>query len=191
MMYCKQGNDQLASQLRLAFKTSFHYKDEVYEDIFSSFDSDKVQYKIVANKDIVLFMFSCLDFNSLWAFVASYFQQKYFPDLKITVPGQGGFSLMITIDQSSLKQSSEDQVSLRLSKFKRNFFAAPYEMMMIAIKEKKQLGNLSFCPRPGDKTWISFDSTRCLTKRTSSQSTMASPSRRNQSNSSPRCCSPS
>lgn len=62
MMYCKQGNNQVASQLKQAIKSAFFYKDEVYEDDFTSFDSDKVRYKISTKKDQLIFSFACQDF---------------------------------------------------------------------------------------------------------------------------------
>jgi hypothetical protein len=57
-----------------------------------------------------------------------------------------------------LKNNNEDKIIARLSTFKRNFFSAPFEMMMKAVKEKKSVPNVSFSPRPGDKTWLAFDS---------------------------------
>ena len=114
-------------------------------------------------------MFTCLDFETIWSYVKNFFEQRYYPDIKISVPGLQGFSCSIAINPNLVKTAGKDQLILRLSSFKRQLFAAPYEMMMRAVKEKKAVGNITFSQRLGDRTWISFDSKNINTQKINSQ----------------------
>ena len=114
-------------------------------------------------------MFTCQDFESIWSYVKNFFEQRYYPDIKISVPGVQGYNCSLTINPNLVKTAGKDQLILRLSSFKRQLFAAPYEMMMRAVKEKKAVGNITFSQRVGDRTWISFDSKNTNIQRTNSQ----------------------
>jgi hypothetical protein len=51
-------------------------------------------------------------------------------------------------------------VADRFATFRRNFFAAPIEMMMNALLEDKPttIGNLCYSLRPNEKTWLIYNS---------------------------------
>ena len=106
-MYCKQTNEQLLNQLKQGFKAAFHYKDEAFDDLFTSFDSDRVKYRITAKQDKLVFSFACEDFDTIWDYINNYFHQRFYPDIKVTVPGEAGFSCSVSVDQNTLKSINE------------------------------------------------------------------------------------
>lgn len=150
----------------------FKSKDKI--SCFLSDDYDKCSYQINLDKQSahkLSFSFRCYEYQTIFAINGEEMLKKYYSDLIIEPKPIEPYNLTLSIDLKSLpsteskddaqkKQIKKQQLKIikgyaeGLSRFRRNFYAAPFEKAFEGVKNGKAAPKSEHSCRSTERIWI-------------------------------------
>lgn len=145
--------------------STFNRKESVCS--FISEDYDKCSYQILLDRETkkISFSFNCNDFQSIFQINGPEMIKKYYSDFIWEKVPLKSYNITLSIDLNNFPQTDDKETKAKqleiiqkhaesLAKFRRNFFASPFERAFEGVKAGKASAKCEYSCRPTEKVWI-------------------------------------